>query len=573
MGKLATGLAVTLALLGVPAASASTARIDIGGPAPRTLVVAGGGEANDVIVTRSVLDYFVDDAAGIAPADGSCSVVSATRVRCTGSEALLKLEVDLGAGDDDFLLGPATDLTPEVHGEAGEDDLDGVASVLGSVDGGADDDRVTGPSPRGGAGDDIVTGTPGSDILDGGPGADIIRGGGGTDAVNYLGRTGDLIVRLDDLLPNDGEAGENDLIDVDVEGVLGGEGDDLLLGNGFPNALSGNGGADRIQGYWGDDGIDGGPGDDVLLGEHGNDTLSGLAGRDDLSGGEGHDRLFPGAVQTIADGAPDRVRGGTGIDLVGLEHPDHALFCFFPSCPLPGASGVTLDDRPNDGPAGERDDYGSDIEVVRGDAAPNALLGTNADNRLDGGGGNDVLTGLGGRDFILGDAGDDRVEVRDGITDTVDCGFGNDSARADRVDVLRNCERVDLPPVPSENGLGDAHVEFAGLPRSLRFSRRYGAAFRLANGNDFAVRGTALLLRRGTRYARRSFRVRAHRSTRIVLRLGPRGRRVLRRAGRIRMSLRLDLRDADGARRTIRRTVTLLAPRARPPAQAPIPPS
>jgi hypothetical protein len=47
-----------------------------------------------------------------------------------------------------------------------------------------------------------------------------------------------------------------------------------------------------------------------------------------------------------------------------------------------------------------------------------------------------------GNDRISGGPGDDRTEARDGFRDVIDCGPGRDGAEVDRLDVLRDCERV-----------------------------------------------------------------------------------------------------------------------------------
>ena len=70
------------------------------------------------------------------------------------------------------------------------------------------------------------------------------------------------------------------------------------------------------------------------------------------------------------------------------------------------------------------------------------LLGRGGADMLLGGGGPDEL---GRRRAVTGStrAGDDIVRVRDGWRDVVRCGPGRgDIAIADRLDVLRDCERI-----------------------------------------------------------------------------------------------------------------------------------
>jgi uncharacterized delta-60 repeat protein len=70
------------------------------------------------------------------------------------------------------------------------------------------------------------------------------------------------------------------------------------------------------------------------------------------------------------------------------------------------------------------------------------LRGRGGDDCLSGGRGNDVLSGGKGRNRYSAGAGNDRVNARNGVRDTVKCGRGRDSVRADRSDRLRGCERI-----------------------------------------------------------------------------------------------------------------------------------
>jgi hypothetical protein len=208
-----------------------------------------------------------------------------------------------------------------------------------------------------------------------------------------------------------------------AEGLLGGNGNDTLIGDGAPNAITG------------------GAGDDLVQGGAGTDTLRGSAGRDTLDYSE------------RAAGQP--------VD-------------------------VSLDSQVNDGAPGEGDDIGSDFEVVQGGAGadklsaaavPGAALRGNSGNdvlfapngggTLDGGAGNDQLTGGDGGDSIVGGlgddtvdgqggpdtvssgAGDDTIEARDGVADALDCGADQDTARSDSVDSRKDCETgtIRQPPV------------------------------------------------------------------------------------------------------------------------------
>jgi len=156
--------------------------------------------------------------------------------------------------------------------------------------------------------------------------------------------------------------------------------------------------ADAVSAGAGDDRITGGPGADQLQGDEGNDTFTGLTNGDQVDGGAGTDVL----------------------DLSAL------------------ASGVSisLDGVANDGPLGFTANVTA-VEDVRG--TPNA----------------DLLTGGAAAETLRGAAGDDTIDARDGGVDTVECGTGNDTARADDADVVTGCETVERA-APPPGGAGGA---------------------------------------------------------------------------------------------------------------------
>ncbi len=259
--------------------------------------------------------------------------------------------------------------------------------------------------------------------------------------------------------------------------MRGGEGDDVLRSGIY---------ADNLQ--------DGGPGNDtlaagdsgyVLRGGDGDDRLlTSVDGVGTLDGGGGNDYLEP-------QGTRESINGGTGLDTLSYR-----LDC----CQPAGPATVSLDGVANDGhngPAGDSDNVSSDIEVItgsplgdslRGDAGANFfhgadgadtlaggagddyLYGEAGDDQLTGGAGNDQLDGgrgddavsggegadklKGGRgkDILDGGAGDDVINARgDGSKsgpDTITCGAGTDTVRADRNDtitVASDCENVQKP--------------------------------------------------------------------------------------------------------------------------------
>jgi Ca2+-binding RTX toxin-like protein len=184
--------------------------------------------------------------------------------------------------------------------------------------------------------------------------------------------------------------------------VYGEGGDDLVKSDGI-----------QAHGY-------GGPGDDeVVVSAHdgyayggtGNDRLTGNAGEYNLLHGDaGDDVLVQGGTcaAMYGDGGADTLLG-------------HASGCFR-------------------GRASQIGDTGADALIVSssGEAGQPWLL--------DGGDGADYIVGGGGRDEITAGAGADFVNAAvDGVADTIACGSGRDTVRADRQDtVAADCELVTI---------------------------------------------------------------------------------------------------------------------------------
>jgi Ca2+-binding RTX toxin-like protein len=83
-------------------------------------------------------------------------------------------------------------------------------------------------------------------------------------------------------------------------------------------------------------------------------------------------------------------------------------------------------------------------DTILGMGGNDTILGGAGDDFLDGGAGNDVITGGAGADKIFGGAGSDTIYAADGERDVIDCGDGQDRAVVDSVDVVKNCEVVQV---------------------------------------------------------------------------------------------------------------------------------
>jgi Ca2+-binding RTX toxin-like protein len=113
-----------------------------------------------------------------------------------------------------------------------------------------------------------------------------ILGQGGNDTIDG-GR---------DLARLDGGTGRDHITGTGI--LVGGSGNDTLLGGRKRDFLYGGSGADSIRGGRASDIFFGGSEDDTCKGQGGNDVIFGEDGRDKLRGGEGNDKLF-GATAKI----------------------------------------------------------------------------------------------------------------------------------------------------------------------------------------------------------------------------------------------------------------------------------
>ncbi len=243
-------------------------------------------------------------------------------------------------------------------GEVGE--ADRVGDDIENLYGGSANDTITGNARnnrlegRGGSDTFIESADTSTDIFVGGGGS--AADNGTADTVDYSVRTNPLVLKLSGLAES-GEPGEKDTISLDIESIIGGQGNDTLWGS--PRA-------DRLNGGPGDDVIHGGDGDDVLIGGDGNDTLY----------GENGDDTFLATNDTSSDGN-DVIYCGPGTNDT-LDYSARTV----PITINLAAGGNTT------GMAGENDTLGGtadDCEVaVGGIGGFNTLFGNSLDNILDG---------------------------------------------------------------------------------------------------------------------------------------------------------------------------------------------
>jgi serralysin len=366
----AVGLSVLLGLgtllIATPAQAASTGEVAVG---TYLEFKAASGKKNKLVVSRSGDKITFDDAVSLKAGKG-CKAVSGhkTVVACTvhnpgtvvvtlgdkndsfTSRTDLRFNVYGGSGDDKLTGGAGAEMLDggtgkdKLYGNAGADQLRG-RSGNDLLDAGDGDDSLAGGDGNdtlvGRAGNDQLWGDAGEDVYwagagndrmqDGKKSEDVFHGGTGSDEVSYIGRSKAIVADADGRSRDDGESGEHDTIDADVERLVGGEGSDRLTGNASNNFLSGSGGNDVLVGLggdddltgWtgkdtmdsgdGDDWLDGGPDADTMSGGAGADVIAGRDGLDKISGGAGNDRLYGWEIE---DGGPPSDPDGEG-DMLG----------------------------------------------------------------------------------------------------------------------------------------------------------------------------------------------------------------------------------------------------------------
>ena len=233
--------------------------------------------------------------------------------------------------------------------------------------------------------------------------------------------------------------------------LIGGSGNDSIVGTSGDDYLLGHGGNDSLVGLAGDDTLDGGAGndylrhdlgDDLVYGREGDDYLGGGEGNDTLLGGPGDDDLTGGHGDDYLDGGPgdDWMISGSGLDVLGFGsgHGNDTISDFINGddrIELTGLGvttfdelrfrtaqgGVELDLTAHGGgtiflrvPLASLDAsdfiFSSSLGVIRtGTSGDDSLVGTTGDDTLRGLGGNDTLEGASGADRLDGGAGTDLL--------------------------------------------------------------------------------------------------------------------------------------------------------------------
>ncbi|MHC4880029.1 MAG: SdrD B-like domain-containing protein, partial [Planctomycetota bacterium] len=341
----------------------------------------GGSGSTDELELRggsalSVEHEFHDASSGAVRAaiGGQLSTIT-----YTGLEPITD---SLVAVDRVFTFGPAADAITLDDGPVTDDGralIDSPNSEL--VDFAVPSRRII---VNAGAGDDFVQVTgldglfTGSLILQGAAGDDFVDASLSPIAVRVLGGMGD-------------------------DELIGSEGDDQLIGGGGNDVISGADGDDRILGNSGSDELSGGAGDDQLRGHNGDDQLAGGDGDDRIKGNGGVDTLDEAFSGRLALINPRVLEGDSGTDRIS-------------SIELFNISGSAGDDELDFSVASVpvRIDGGAGNDTIRGGDAADNLLGGDDDDVIAGGAGPDLIEAGDGDDLVNGGAGVDTINGRDG---------------------------------------------------------------------------------------------------------------------------------------------------------------
>jgi Ca2+-binding RTX toxin-like protein len=288
----------------------------------------------------------------------------------------------------------------------------------------------------------------------------FIVGNGGNDSINLSNISGTDFPQLSRIEINGGTGTDTvtgtqlaDTITADeLDNVNGGPGDDSIEGGG---QVAGGEGDDMIEHSAGP--VDGGPGDDRFVSPGSLALLNGGPGLDSLEFDLSQQAAIEGLSFSITDSA-------FALTLGALSQ----------TVPLSSVDRVVLD-LPAGNQTVEASAFSGILEA-NGGPGNDTLTGGSGEDFLRGGAGNDTLTGNGSFDWLNGGAEDDVLQARDGSIDRGICGSGSDTAVADAVDSLSECETVSLPTGPPDTtppdttGLIGPKKVVKGKTATFRFS-------------------------------------------------------------------------------------------------------
>ena len=370
---------------------------------------------------------------------------------------------DIGSGnqlarninDDQLILALTSETSQDVN--LGQDAFGGRTEFAGLITGIGNDivatQVETGSVLLTSDGNDHLTGGIGDDILIGGAGHDTLIAGDGDDTIFF--DTDDVVIDggagVDVAIVSDDRAVSISLATANLDGVVGGEGDDFIDGSDVDAVLiSGEAGNDTIHGGFGDDILNGGIGSDIITGNGGFDFFTGGEGNDTLIAGDGADGFFfdIGFGQDVINDLGGGIFFGFGIEIspddlfvravgddliLGILNPENESDNFLNLQDTITVTGYF--NRSNDESSAIsflsnllKIEIGSVSQFLHGDEAGNTLSTTSSEGSLlSGEGGNDNLNinSDANGSYAFGGNGDDTITVHS-INNTVVGGRGND---------------------------------------------------------------------------------------------------------------------------------------------------
>lgn len=371
-----------------------------------------------------------------------------------GTTSLVGMTVDLAGGANEFkfrgqstpetiTMGAGAIATPYPtisYGSANKDIVvtttSGVPVMTLALSGGADVFNAGGSTATGAelTDDVIVYGGLANDTFlkgngTGSPGALTAWGGAGTDTFSYAARTSALdvvTVTVDGThlsgggTVTSGSAAEGDLINTDIETVIGTSGNDTFNVTQLPDPAGGT--------IYPALTLNGGPGNDSFV--ESNVATS--------------KTVFIGGTGTNTVDYSARTQAGNALTIImGTGAADGEA--------ASGVSGLT---------GGEQDDVQATIQAVVGTSGDDSITGSAAADTISGGPGVDTLIGLAGNDTLNGGAGNDILNGGDGDdsfpmtaaadgTDTVSGGNGVDTVDYSLRSANNTCDLTSTATVPS----------------------------------------------------------------------------------------------------------------------------
>ncbi len=309
-----------------------------------------GGADNDSFIYRTVSELAGDTIDGGADSGGfkdgiqvgyaGIADFSGVVIASTGSTSVERLSLFYSGHDVIFNasqfsnVGISTSLV--IQGDDSGADLVRINNISGSFSAGsfgfsiwnaAVDRMVLNASGAatitGSSSADSINGSAAADNLTGGGGNDTINGGGGIDTASYAADTQIVAANLFSGLAVQNAGLPGALFDtlINIENVIGGTGDDFIVGNDVANRLEGGFGNDNLWGFGANDTLIGGDGNDIIVGGDNDDSLESGIGQDWLYGQGGADTLRATDATANAfnvlvggDGDDTLIGGPTGFD-------------------------------------------------------------------------------------------------------------------------------------------------------------------------------------------------------------------------------------------------------------------